>query len=62
MVLAKQPAWTPEYEQFVRSLVANLDYEVWDNVSHFVMMEKPHEFNVALIRFLEQNKLMPKRS
>lgn len=61
-VLAKQPAWTPEYEQFVRSLVANLDYQVWDNVSHFVMMEKPREFNAALIRFLEQNKLMAKRS
>ena len=62
MVLAKQPLWTPEYEQFVRSLVSNLDYQVWEDVSHFVMMEKPREFNDALVRFLEKNKLVPKRS
>ena len=62
MVLAKQPAWTPEYEQFVRSLVANLDYQVWDKVSHFLMMEKPREFNGSVVAFLEKNKLTPKRS
>lgn len=62
IVLAKQPVWTPEYEQFVRSLVANLDYQVWDKVSHFLMMEKPREFNGSVVAFLEKNKLTPKRS
>src|ERR1700736_5032494 len=38
MVLAKQPIWTAEYEQFVRTLVPNLDYQIWENVSHFVRM------------------------
>jgi pimeloyl-ACP methyl ester carboxylesterase len=62
MILAKQPIWTPEYEQFARSLAPNLDYQVWENVSHFVMMEKPREFNAALLAFLEKNQLLPKHS
>jgi sigma-B regulation protein RsbQ len=55
MIMAKQPAWSPEYEQWVRKLIPKLDYQVWENVSHFVMMEKPREFNAALLKFLEQN-------
>jgi pimeloyl-ACP methyl ester carboxylesterase len=62
MILAKQPVWTAEYEQFVRGLVPKLDYQVWENVSHFVMMEKPREFNAALLAFLEKNQLLPKHS
>ena len=62
MILAKQPIWTAEYEQFVRGLAPNLDYQVWENVSHFVMMEKPREFNAALLAFLEKNQLLPKHS
>jgi pimeloyl-ACP methyl ester carboxylesterase len=58
MILAKQPAWSPEYEQFVRKLIPKLDYQVWDNVSHFLMMEKPREFNAAILKFLEQNDLL----
>ena len=57
MVLAKQPAWSAEYEQFVRSIVPDLDYQVWDGVSHFLMMEKPEEFNRTLVAFLERHKL-----
>lgn len=57
MILAKQPAWSPEYEQFVRRLAPKVDYQVWENTSHFLMMEKPREFNAALFKFLEQNGL-----
>jgi len=58
MILAKQPAWSAEYEQVVRRLVPKVDYQVWENVSHFVMMEKPREFNAALLVFLQQNQLL----
>ena len=58
MILAKQPAWSPEYERFVRGLIPKLDYQVWENVSHFLMMEKPREFNAAVLKFLEQNNLI----
>ena len=57
MILAKQPAWSPEYEQFVRKMIPKLDYQVWKDVSHFLMMEKPHDFNAAVLKFLEQNQL-----
>ena len=60
MILAKQPAWTAEYEQFVRALIPQVDYQTWDGVSHFVMMDKPREFNAALLEFLTKNKLMKK--
>jgi pimeloyl-ACP methyl ester carboxylesterase len=58
MILAKQPVWSPEYEQWVRKLIPKLDYQMWENVSHFLMMEKPREFNAALLKFLEQNQLL----
>jgi len=58
MILAKQPAWSPEYEQFVRRLIPKLDYQVWENVSHFLMMERPREFNAAVLKFLQQNQLI----
>lgn len=57
MVLAKQPLWSPEYEQFVRGIVPDLDYQVWENVSHFVMMQEPVRFNAALVAFLKKHNL-----
>ena len=64
MILAKQPAWTPEYEQFARGLVPKLDYQMWENVSHFIMMEKPREFNDALRTWLKSSGLagMPSKN
>jgi pimeloyl-ACP methyl ester carboxylesterase len=62
MILAKQPAWSPEYEQWVRRLASKVDYQLWENVSHFLMMEKPREFNAAVLKFLEQNQFIPKGS
>ena len=58
MVLAKQPSWSAEYEQFVRGLAPKVDYQMWENVSHFLMMERPREFNASVLRFLEQNQLV----
>ena len=57
MILAKQPAWSAEYEQFVRGIVPDLDYQVWEGVSHFLMIEQPEKFNTALVAFLERRNL-----
>ena len=62
MVLAKQPVWNADYEQFVRDIVPHLDYQVWEKVSHFIMMQKPREFNDALMKFMRTNLLLPERS
>lgn len=60
IILAKQPAWTPEYEQFARGLVPDLEYATWEGVSHFLMMEKPQQFNDAVVAFLEKHGLLGK--
>lgn len=61
MVLAKSAAWNADYEQFARSLAPQLEYQVWENVSHFLMMEKPREFNDALLAFMRKYLLLPER-
>jgi pimeloyl-ACP methyl ester carboxylesterase len=58
MILARQPAWTAEYEQFAKSLIPDLDYQVWSGVSHFIMLDEPNEFNQAVLEFVKKNKLM----
>lgn len=61
MILAKSPMWNAEYEQFARSLAPQLDYAVWENVSHFLMMEKPREFTETLLGFMRKHLLLPER-
>lgn len=57
MILAKSPMWTGDYEQFVRSFIPKLQLETWDGVSHFLMMEKPAEFDETVVRFVKENGL-----
>ena len=59
-VLAKSPFWLADTEQFFRSLAPKLDYQMWEGVSHFLMMEKPKEFNEAVGAFLTRNQLLAK--
>lgn len=54
---ASAPHWTPDYESFVRRLVPGVDYRVWDRVGHFLMMERPEEFDAAVLGFLEARGL-----
>ena len=35
-------------------------FQVWEGVGHFLMMEKPREFNEALAAFLAKNGLLKK--
>ena len=60
MLLAQQPAWTAEYEEFVRELVPDLDYRVLEGVSHFLMLDRPEEFNAAVVEFVRKKKLLRK--
>jgi len=57
-VLAKSQFWPPDTETFFRSLAPELEYHMWDGVSHFLMMEKPQEFNETLRDFITKNKLL----
>jgi pimeloyl-ACP methyl ester carboxylesterase len=54
---AKQPFWTDDYERFVRGIIPDLDYQMWEGVSHFLMMDEPQKFNDAVLAFLKKNRL-----
>jgi len=57
---AQNPMWTPEYETYVLSLSAKTDYRTIENVGHFLMLEKPAEFNAALLEMLGKFDLVAK--
>lgn len=57
-ILAESPWWKPDTELFLRSIVPNLDFQMWQDVSHFLMMERPAEFNEAVRQFISKNKLL----
>jgi pimeloyl-ACP methyl ester carboxylesterase len=57
-ILAKSPFWPPDTEQFFRSLAPDLEYQMWDGVSHFLFLDKPKEFNAAVIAFIDKKKLL----
>ena len=59
-LLAKSPFWPADNEQFYRSIAPNLDYQMWDGVGHFLMMERPKQFSEAVIAFLDKNALLKK--
>jgi pimeloyl-ACP methyl ester carboxylesterase len=47
-----------DIEQFLRSMMPNLNFQMWKGVSHFLMMEKPKEFNAEVKAFVVKNKLL----
>ena len=57
-IMAKNPFYGPNLEEFYRVIVPNLEFHMWEGVGHFVMMEKPKEFNSTVIAFLDKNKLL----
>jgi pimeloyl-ACP methyl ester carboxylesterase len=59
-VLAKGPFYPPNNEQIFREIAPNLEYHMWEGVGHFLMMERPKEFNDTLIGFLDKNRLLKK--
>lgn len=50
--------WPADTESFIRSLAPRLEYQSWKGVSHFLMMERPLEFNGQLKMFLMKHKIL----
>lgn len=50
--------WPADNESYLRSLAPKLDYKLWTGVSHFLMMERPSEFNAQLKMFMMRNKIL----
>lgn len=57
-VMSKNPFYPPNVEEITRALIPNLEFMMWQGVDHFLMMEKPKEFNTAVVAFLDKNKLL----
>lgn len=60
-LMAKSPFWPADTEQFYRSIAPVLDFELWDGVGHFLQMEKPAQFDEAVIAFLDKHGLLKKK-
>ena len=59
-IMANNPFFGADIEQRYRTIAPNMDFRMWDGVGHFIMMEKPKEFNEAVLAFLDKNKLLRK--
>jgi pimeloyl-ACP methyl ester carboxylesterase len=57
-VVARSSFGAGNYEGFLRTLAPRLEFHMWDGVGHFLMMEKPAEFNQTLHSFLMKNSLI----
>lgn len=57
---APNPQWTADYEAYVRSLSPRTAYRTIEGAGHFLMLEKPAEFNAALLGVLRQFELIAK--
>lgn len=59
-VMAKSPFWPADTEQFYRGIAPKIDFQMWEGVGHFLHMERPKQFNDAVIAFLNANALLKK--
>jgi len=57
-ILAKSPFWPADTEQFLRGLAPDLEFQMWEGVGHFLMIDKPKQFNDAVIAFLDKKNLL----
>src|SRR5438876_637123 len=59
-IMAKNPFYGPNLEESFRAIAPNMEFQMWDGVGHFIMMEKPKELNEAVLAWLDKNKLLKK--
>lgn len=59
-VMAKNPFYPPNVEESFRGIAPTMEFQMWDGVGHFLMMEKPKQFNEVALAFLDKNKLLKK--
>jgi pimeloyl-ACP methyl ester carboxylesterase len=57
-IMAKNPFFGPDLEAAYRGFASNLEFQLWEGVGHFLMMDRPKQFNEAVLAFLDKNKLL----
>lgn len=59
-IMATTALLPPNAEESFRAIAPKLEFQLFDGVGHFLMMEKPKEFDAAVIGWLDKNKLLGK--
>ncbi len=54
LILARSPFWNDEFRAYVERLAPQADYRVIDDVSHFLMLEKPETVNAMIEEFVRR--------
>ena len=57
-IMSSGSSWPADTREFYKAVAWNIDFQMWDGVSHFLMMEKPKEFNESLRAFIVKKKLL----
>ncbi len=57
-IMADSPEWANDTGSFYKTIAPDIDFQLWPGVSHFLMMEKPKEFNKAVGDFVAKKKLL----
>jgi len=54
-VYAMSPDMPADNEKYLRTLFPSLEYHLWNDAGHFLMMEQPDRFNAVLAAFLKKH-------
>jgi pimeloyl-ACP methyl ester carboxylesterase len=57
-IIAKSPFWPADTKEFLHGLAPDLELQWWEGVGHFLMIEKPKQFNDAVTAFLNKKNLL----
>jgi pimeloyl-ACP methyl ester carboxylesterase len=57
-VCAKLPWWPADYKAYVRKLAPKVEYHVLDDAGHFLMLDRPDDFNALLTAFLRKQEVL----
>ena len=57
-LLAEQPTWSESYRAQVEERLPNVDWVIWSDVSHYLMMQRPEDFEQTLGDWLEDKSLL----
>jgi pimeloyl-ACP methyl ester carboxylesterase len=60
VINAPNQMWTDEYKEYVQALSSNTEYRTIPGTGHWLMLEKPAEFNTALVEMLQKFDLVAK--
>ena len=57
-IMAPSPFWPKDVKEKFSAIAPKMEFHMWADVSHFLHMEKPAEFNETVRTFITRNKLL----